>query len=291
MQEQSFATDVYEIKCLKSSTNSFPSESEIVTKTKKRLIWLSLALFVVSLVVLVAILLTGLSRAPSVTATERDGYMEIIAAGKLVKGKAPDFENASEAEVREFVEANQETLGQIRLALKHESRVPVEYSLKYTETQEERWGSIRQMARVLMAEGRLAETEQRYSDACRSYLDCIQLGQKIGQGGLFLDFLVEIALEQSAVNRLSGLQEHIDAETTESVLGILKSVRENQEPFEEFIKREEHYAQKIHGVWAHFKLSSELEKSFNRTRGVYDEAVAEMDELIEKLSRAKSQPR
>lgn len=161
-----------------------------MTKTKKRLLWLFSILVAGFLVILAAILLTGAPHPPAVTASERDGYMKRIAAAELVKGKAPDFKTAGQDEIRAFVEANQEALSLLRLTLKLECRVPVDYSLKYAKVQPQRHQAIRQMARLLMAEGRLAEAEQRVADAVHSNLDLIQLGQNTTRGGLFLDFLV-----------------------------------------------------------------------------------------------------
>ena len=74
--------------------------------------------------------------------------------------------------------------------------VPIEYTADYVDALLIRIQDLRLLERALNAEGRLAEAEGRTPDAIRSYLDTIHLGRAVGNGGLIINRLVGLAVEE-----------------------------------------------------------------------------------------------
>jgi hypothetical protein len=68
----------------------------------------------------------------------------------------------------------------------------------------------RDLARVLVAEGKLAEQEGRQRDALRSYLDCLRLGSMVPRGGALIHGLVGVAIHAIGLTALEGAINRVD---------------------------------------------------------------------------------
>src|SRR5436190_1611091 len=73
--------------------------------------------------------------------------------------------------------------------------------------------SFRALARVLVAEGKLAEREGRMPDAARSYLDCLHLGTDVPRGGVLIHGLVGLAVQALGLRAMEGAVDRLDGPT------------------------------------------------------------------------------
>jgi hypothetical protein len=121
-----------------------------------------------------------------------------------------DAPDVTLAELRAVVARNRRALQRMRQGFRYQFRNPpvVSFSQPYPELAE-----YRDLARVLRAEGKLAEREGRTADAARSYLDILRLGTDIPRGGTLIHGLVGLAVQSLGLGALQELPDRLDPVT------------------------------------------------------------------------------
>jgi hypothetical protein len=158
-----------------------------------------------------------------------NGYEDLVKAGKFVTADAGDCDKMDEAQLRDLVGRNHEALSLARGGLSNECRVSLQFSTNYVNIHLEELTDLKKLSQAFVAEGRLAEMENRPNDAVKSYLDAIHTGIESGQGGILIDELVGIAIEARGTSSLQKLVGKLDAEScreTAATLEILDSQRQ-----------------------------------------------------------------
>jgi hypothetical protein len=110
--------------------------------------------------------------------------------------------------VRATVARNRAALARLRQGFRKQYRAPP--VLSFTQLFPE-LADYRSLARVLVAEGKLAEREGRPRDAVRSYLNCLHLGVDAPRGGSLIHGLVGIAIQQIGLKALQEVADRLDA--------------------------------------------------------------------------------
>lgn len=124
-----------------------------------------------------------------------NGYDDLLKAGQAVAGKIDEAPNLDLNGLRGLVATNAQALRLLRQGLHYGCAVPTEAEIVNFATIGRDLVSLKSLTKVLSAEGRLAEMEDRPADAVRSYLDAIRLGSEMSRGGLMMNRLVGIACE------------------------------------------------------------------------------------------------
>jgi hypothetical protein len=130
--------------------------------------------------------------------------------------------------------------------------------------------------------------EHRPTDAVRSYVDAIRLGNEISQGGLMINQLVGIACEKMGTIHLLKLLPSLMCEQMRPAIAELEHCDTNTFPWKEVERNEDHY------VRAQLKKSATPFKDFKdwwQSRGLgktveekHDLAVAQMRLLTTELA-------
>ena len=98
---------------------------------------------------------------------------------------------------------NSDALQAARTSLQEDCAVPIQSSESYMSRHLSELADYKRLAQAFVAEGRLAEMENRPGDAAKSYLDAIRLGNKSDHGGILIDELVSTAIEAMGVANLA----------------------------------------------------------------------------------------
>jgi hypothetical protein len=109
-------------------------------------------------------------------------------------------------------------------------------------------GGIKHLAQVLLAEGRLAEQDGRRNEAATSYLQAIELGHHSTRGGVVLDKLVGIAIEQLGFRALAELSPQLSAEPCRDALKKLETLEATREPTEVIRRSELAFTRRVFGL-------------------------------------------
>jgi hypothetical protein len=129
------------------------------------------------------------------------GYELLVAAAASLTGKAIfnlDTE-PSDAELSQFVNANQAALDRARLAIRQGCSVPLEYDAGYLPKYADKPSILRDVARSLAMESKAAERLGDFPRAVAIGLDIFVLANSARQGGLVVDCLVAIAIESIGI--------------------------------------------------------------------------------------------
>lgn len=191
--------------------------------------------------------LLGKSAASVEAMPNPNGYDDFVAAGNLLFPNfvINDYDTASIQDLKRLVVTNQEALARARIGLKKQCRVPFDFpkngnpvnpSIKINTLM-----SIKCVAYNLHAEARLAEMENRPSDAVKMNLDCIEYGIKASRGGTMIDDLVGIACGKLAIPSVRTNMTVLNIQQSRENFQRLQKICEQSEPFEAVLKTEKSY--------------------------------------------------
>ncbi|MBI1176424.1 hypothetical protein GC207_03190 [bacterium] len=167
-----------------------------------------------------------------------NGYQDFLTAAAMLAPNTSRYDELTEDELRALVATNQPALDLVRSGLARECRVPLGLSVNAINVHLPQLASIKSVAQALRADGHLAELEDRPTDAARSYLDAIRLGEKSMRGGLLIDGLVGIACEAIGSAGMKTIFTNLDAKACRENIGRLQMIEEDQVPFAEIRQNE-----------------------------------------------------
>jgi hypothetical protein len=178
-----------------------------------------------------------------------NGYDDVLQAGREVHDAGMgnrlarlDIVTAGEATLRPHVEASREALATARRGLDRPFQVPVVYDINdMMGRQMGEWGEIRLLARVLFAEGRLAELQGRIDDATRAYLDLMRLGDAMGRRVPMMPYHISLAIGGMGLRGLRDLRTHLDADQCRRLIGVLQDQDHDRQPVAEVIRCEHQF--------------------------------------------------
>jgi hypothetical protein len=147
-----------------------------------------------ALIFITASLLLGRTPPPE-TLPVPNGYDDLLRAAKTVTHQPDDVDALNLADLRVLIEPNAESLLLARVGLGRQCAVPSDSTIANFGAITSDMVSLKKLAQLFSAEGRLKELENQPGGAARSYADAIRLGSAMSHGGLMINRLVGIACE------------------------------------------------------------------------------------------------
>ena len=176
-----------------------------------------------------------------------NGHADFVKAQKRLVGNPADFERGSLEELRKHLAENAEVLKLVREGLEKQCRIAFLFSTNYLDLRS--LGDVKRVARLLEAEGRLAELEGCTNDSARIYLETIRYGQESCRGGVMIDRLVGIACETIGVNALQNVTRALDAATCRATSRQLQQLERQQESPTDVLRNEAEWVRRTVPVW------------------------------------------
>jgi hypothetical protein len=176
-----------------------------------------------------------------------NGNDDFVKAQKLMVGNPADFERGSLEELRKHLAENAEVLKLVREGLGKQCRVPILFSTNHLVLRS--LSDVKRVARLLQAEGRLAELEGRTNDAARVCLETIRYGGESCRGGVMMDRLVGIVCETIGGNSLQKIMGALDARTCRALSKQLQEIERRQEPVTDVVRNEAEWVRRTFPVW------------------------------------------
>jgi len=170
-----------------------------------------------------------------------NGYTAFVQAANLLQKQTGDYAKMDAASLLFLVEANSNALQTARSGLAEKSRVPLEFSQTYMSRHLLELQQMKMLAYAFLAEGRLAELDQRTNDAVRSYVDAARLGVHSRRGGPLIDALVGIAEEVMGTWQLQKLAPNVDAKTAAELARQLESLDAERESWDQIVQNEKYW--------------------------------------------------
>jgi cytochrome c-type biogenesis protein CcmE len=176
-----------------------------------------------------------------------NGYVGLVQAGGMISQESWDYEAFDEAQLREIVSANAEALSLARASLSHECRVPVQYSPPYYDkTHLSELAGLKRLAQAFVVEGRFAEKQRSFGDAAGSYLDLIRLGHNSARGGILIDGLVGLAIENMGVAGLQKIIGQLDAKSCREAAATLEALDAQRQSWTDILQQEHAWSRRAY---------------------------------------------
>jgi hypothetical protein len=217
-----------------------------------------------------------------------NGYDDLLQAGQAVTGKIDEAPDLDHDGLRALVVTNAEALRLLRVGLNRGCAVPTDAEIANFATISSDVIGLKSLARLLSAEGRLAELEDRPADAARSYIDAIRLGSAMSRGGLMMNRLVGIACEGVGSIPLVKLVPKLNCEQVRPLIAELEKIDESTVPWREVVQNENFFVRAQMGKYPNpIKLASDLWQARDSRRASaerHDLAAAHLRLLIAELA-------
>jgi hypothetical protein len=123
----------------------------------------------------------------------------------------------------------------------------------------------RDLARLLVAEGKLAEHEGRMRDATRSYIDCLRLGSMCPRGGVLIHGLVGVAIHAIGLAALVPAIERVDGPTAAAMAREMERLSRQSVPLDAILSEEKENV--TAGMQALFRNPGETLERMNEAEG------------------------
>jgi hypothetical protein len=192
-----------------------------------------------------------------------NGYDDLVKAGKMVAVNTTInttfYGDMGEAQLQEVVSTNAAVLALARTGLSNQCQVTVQYSETYASNHLDDLASLKHLAQAFLAEGRLAEMENRPNDAAKSYLDVIHLGNESARGGVLIDQLVGIAIESIGTSHLTNLVDQLNAKSCRETAATLETLDSQRQNWDEIMQQENNWARGFSSL--RYRLSKLMESS------------------------------
>ena len=172
-----------------------------------------------------------------------NGYDDFVKAGQMVASNTSDFDKLNKQELQMLVNGNSNSLQLVRSGLQMQSRVALDYSPNSSALLDQLAG-MKRLAQAFAAEGKLAEMENRTSDAAKSYLDAVHFGNESVRGGVLINELVGVAIEAIATSHLTNLVEQLDAKSCRETAATLETLDSQRQTWGEFMQQENDWSRR-----------------------------------------------
>jgi hypothetical protein len=241
--------------------------------TKKSRHWLIVLLLIPAAVILAVtglLIFQELQPLPPIQPLPNpNGYDDLVKAGEMVSGS---YETGDEnwnkmklEELRKLVAKNSSALQTTRTNLQEDCAVPLQFSENYMSRHLPELAGYKRLAQAFVAEGRLAEMENRPGDAAKSYLDAVRLGNKSAQGGVLIDQLVGTAIEAMGTACLQKLIDQLDAKSCREAAATLETLDAQRQTWKEVMQQERVWSRRAYpGIkyrWTELVMFSSLKKA------------------------------
>jgi hypothetical protein len=161
-----------------------------------------------------------------------DDYVLAAAMSRAVGGSGTTFRDRDRqvppARLSAVVKRNWAALARLRLGFGKQCGAPPAVSFHQTFPE---LAGYRDLARVLVAEGKLAERQGRMVDAAHSYRDCLRFGVDVPRGGTLIHGQVGIAIQDIGLRALEESIDRLDGPTAAHLAQAMQSLDQRATSF------------------------------------------------------------
>jgi len=171
-----------------------------------------------------------------------NGYDDFLKASGLVISETIDSSTLDRDNLRAWVGMNSEPLRLLRLGLTHQCAPPpplVDFSWISFGTLDHEMASMKLLAGLLEAEGRLWEMDNRLADAAQSYIDAVHFGNEISRDVLLVNWIWGMSIEVRGDTPLSKLVPRLNNKEARLVVTELEKIDGARVTWDE-VRRNEH---------------------------------------------------
>jgi hypothetical protein len=189
----------------------------------------------------------------------QNGYADLLKAGESVSNDTSDANKMDQQGLTRLVAGNAAALASARAAMSNQCAIPMQFSTNFIMVHLDDLASLKMLGLAFVAEGRLAELQNRPNDAVHSYLDVIRLGDDSSRGGALIDELVGIALYQEGTAHLQKIVSQLDSASCLHAAAELESLDAQRQSWDDVILQEQVWSRRTF-VGLRYELSRIMER-------------------------------
>jgi PHD/YefM family antitoxin component YafN of YafNO toxin-antitoxin module len=180
-----------------------------------------------------------------------NGYDYFVKAGEALTGMWTNLTHhtLTASELQAFLAANQSSLELVREGLRYQSHADMDYDATYIEGEMTNLGRFKHLARLFAGEGWLAELEGRPGAAVDAYLDGMRFGAACGRGGVLIERLVAVAVENHSLKELRTLISKLDRANARRVLDGLGRIESDHDGVAITLSAEQEWVRQTASPW------------------------------------------
>ncbi|MFO0950511.1 MAG: hypothetical protein U0835_05040 [Isosphaeraceae bacterium] len=229
-----------------------------------RRLWLGAALGFGALVALPGAWLAWQSSrgTPEPPMPDPNGYDDLVAAGAMVQGQMPaqgDLRKAATEDLRSWVGSNADALARARVGLGRETRVRLPDELM-PQSRMDALSGLRQLARLLTAEGEIASRDGKPAETARSVVDAFRLARGTAHGGVIIDHQVGSAVEMMTEQCLHRWLDTLPAAECRTLIAAVEDQARGRETVDTIFARDQAFTTSRSGwqQWVAGKLAARM---------------------------------
>jgi len=167
-----------------------------------------------------------------------NGYADFIRAGQTIVPFPVTSSPDSRADLQSHLATNAGSLRLIEEGLGKECLLSWGPGTNRIQQHMDELASFKQLARLLEFQARLAELDGRTNEAALLHLKTIRFGNEVVRGGVGLDKLLGLSIENLGAGALEKLVPHLDAPTRREIAGGLGQIDARRESAAEVLRQE-----------------------------------------------------
>lgn len=149
-----------------------------------------------------------------------------------------EYEAAERQQAPTYLAQHAGTLSEARKLLQHPCRNWAPATQDAFRDSCDRMQATRSLARSLMLSATLAENSGDFAAAIDCCQDCLRLAVAHRQGGLIVDYLVSVAIEQCAIEPIRRMRRNLPSTTLRSLIQLLEAHEAAREPYDAIADRD-----------------------------------------------------
>jgi hypothetical protein len=216
-----------------------------------------------------------------------NSYGDLARAGQMITGDVSDYDRANVEQLRGIALTNVTALALARSALSNQCGVPLQFTTAYLNNHIPELIAFRSLAQALVCEGKLAEIENRFGDAAKSYLDAVRLGNQAAHGGLLVDEMVGVAIWSLGEKQLQGIVTNLDAPDCHQTIVKLEAAAGDRQTWTATMQQEEAWSRRVFGWradWLKLIYNSTRQKNLKRAMDALDGDERQENRLLVDLA-------
>jgi hypothetical protein len=219
-----------------------------------------------------------------------NGYDDLVKAGEMISTDIGNFEKMNLAELQYLVAANAGALSLARAGLSNQCRATTQFTTNYMDLDHHfvELSAIKNLARALVAEGKLAEMENHPGAAAKFYLEAFHLGNESARGGLLIDQLVGTAGEALGTRSLAVMVGQLDAPSCRETAAALETLDSQRQTWNEVMQQEAAWSRRTYpGLRDRFQammMANSLKKVFEKAGEKFAAQQLKTRQLIVQLA-------
>lgn len=212
-----------------------------------------------------------------------NGYDDLVKAGQMLPTNFPDYTTLSQDDLQKLVASDSNALQLARAGLQEQSRVSLDDTMGSTNSPDWLMG-LKRVGLAFAAEGRLEELQGHNDEAAKSYLDLIHCANDSSGGGVVIDELTGLAMENMGTTALEKLLPKLDAKTCRATATALETLDAQRQTWDEVMQQEYDWSRRMHhglaGEWNRFLMRKSLNVIYNKTQQTFNRQLRSTRQLI-----------